>query len=157
GSWAGLALMMSLFAKEHNAICDQLHATYPRMDGDEVYERARLVNAALIAKIHTLDWTAAVLAHKTTIYGTKFEWYGILGERIFRNFGRVSGWESFSGIPGSRTKDFGVPFSLTEEFVAVYRMHQMLPDELVVRAVDGRRADEAHTLNDLIGTNSAKL
>jgi hypothetical protein len=40
-----------------------------------------------------------------------------------------------SGIPGSPTDHHGVPYSLTEEFVAVYRMHPLLPDEFAFRSV----------------------
>jgi Animal haem peroxidase len=39
-----------------------------------------------------------------------------------------------SGIPGSPTNHHGVPYSLTEEFVAVYRMHPLLPDDYVFRS-----------------------
>src|SRR5262249_48513129 len=44
--WAGLAVLHSLFMREHNAICDRLAAEYPYMDDQELYEKARLVNAA---------------------------------------------------------------------------------------------------------------
>jgi hypothetical protein len=39
------------------------------------------------------------------------------------------------GIPGSATDHHGVPYSLTEEFVAVYRMHPLIPDEFVFRSL----------------------
>ena len=38
------------------------------------------------------------------------------------------------GIPGSQTNHHGVPYSLTEEFVAVYRMHPLIPDEFLFRS-----------------------
>ena len=37
--------------------------------------------------------------------------------------------DALIGIPGSRFDDHGVPYSLTEEFVAVYRMHPLIPDD----------------------------
>jgi hypothetical protein len=40
-----------------------------------------------------------------------------------------------SGIVGSETNHFNVPYSLTEEFVAVYRMHPLVPDDYVFRSV----------------------
>ena len=49
--------------REHNAVCDVLHAAYPSWDDDQVFDKARLVVAALIAKIHTVEWTTAILAH----------------------------------------------------------------------------------------------
>lgn len=65
--WVGLALVHSLFMREHNAICEQLAAEYPDMSDQELYDKARLVNTALMAKIHTLDWTPAIIAHPTTV------------------------------------------------------------------------------------------
>ena len=77
--WVGLALLHSLFMREHNAICDHLHAQYPELDDEELYDKARLVNAALMAKIHTVDWTPAIIAHPTTVLGAARELVGILG------------------------------------------------------------------------------
>ena len=61
-----MALMQTIFIREHNAICDRLRAEYPSWTDDELFERARLINAALIAKIHTVEWTPAVISHPTT-------------------------------------------------------------------------------------------
>ena len=65
--WVGLAILHSLFMREHNAICERLRAEYPEMSDQELYDKARLVNAALMAKIHTVDWTPAIIAHPTTV------------------------------------------------------------------------------------------
>src|SRR4030095_11530988 len=51
GFWLGLPMLQTLFTLEHNAICDRLGADYPSWSDDELFEKARLVNAALIAKI----------------------------------------------------------------------------------------------------------
>jgi hypothetical protein len=133
--WVGLAILHSLFMKEHNAICERLAAEYPHMSDPELYDKARLVNAALMAKIHTTDWTSAIIAHPTTVYGMRANWFGVLGERFRRSFGRITTSEVLQGIPGSPTDHHGVPYSLTEEFVAVYRMHSMIPDEFVFHSV----------------------
>ena len=53
--WVGLALLHSLFMREHNAVCDHLHATHPELSDDELFDKARLVVSALMAKIHTVD------------------------------------------------------------------------------------------------------
>ncbi|MDQ3928251.1 MAG: heme peroxidase, partial [Chloroflexota bacterium] len=51
--------------------------------------------------------------------------------------GRVSSSEVISGIPGSPTDHHSAPYSITEEFVAVYRMHPLIPDDWTFRsAVD---------------------
>jgi hypothetical protein len=129
GFWVGMGMMASLFVLEHNAICDALAKAYPDLDDDHLYERARLINAAVVAKIHTVEWTPAVIAHPVTRIAMRANWFGLAGERIHRLFGRIGPSEVISGIPGSKTQDYGVPFSLTEEFAAVYRMHPLLPDQ----------------------------
>jgi hypothetical protein len=53
--WVGLSLLHTLFVKEHNAICDALKREYPVMSDDQLFEKARLVNSALIGKIHTIE------------------------------------------------------------------------------------------------------
>jgi hypothetical protein len=66
-------------------------------------------------------------------------WWGLAGEHIKNLCGRLSGSELVSGIPGSATDHYGVPYTLTEEFVAVYRMHPLIPDDITFwSASDGR-------------------
>jgi hypothetical protein len=43
--------------------------------------------------------------------------------------------EILHGVPGSQLSHDGAPYALTEEFVAVYRMHQLLPDEVKFHSV----------------------
>jgi len=133
--WVGLAILHALFMLEHNAVCDHLHAKYPQLGDQDLYEKARLVNAALMAKIHTIDWTPAIIAHPTTVTGMRVNWFGLLGEGFDKRFGRRTRNELIHGIPGSPKELFGVPYSLTEEFVAVYRMHPLLPDDFVFRGL----------------------
>lgn len=153
GFWLGLAMMHTLFILEHNAICDKLRDTYPTWTDEELFQRARLVNAALIAKIHTVEWTPAVIAHPTTVTAMHANWYGLLGERVHKLFGRLSKSEVLSGIVGGRTDHFGVPYSLTEEFVAVYRMHPLIPDDWSLRSsADDSLLQEA-TFRELTGHN----
>ena len=42
---------------------------------------ARRVNAAVMAKIHTVEWTPAVLPHPTVRAAMRGNWYGLLGPR----------------------------------------------------------------------------
>ncbi|KAJ9641326.1 hypothetical protein H2199_005296 [Coniosporium tulheliwenetii] len=44
--------------------------------------------------------------------------------------GRIGKGDILSGIPGSITGHDEMPFSLTEEFVSVYRMHSLIPDNI---------------------------
>ncbi|MBH0775262.1 peroxidase family protein [Nocardia bovistercoris] len=142
--WLGLALLHSLFMREHNAICERLARRYPDMNDQRLYDTARLVNSALIAKIHTIDWTPAIIGHPTTVAAMRANWFGLLGEKFARRFGRVSDNEVLCGIPGSQVQDHGVPYSLTEEFVSVYRMHPLIPDDFTVRALDDDRVLAEH-------------
>ena len=71
---------------------------------DLLFKKARLINAALIAKIHTIEWTPAILGHPALQIGMRANWFGIAGERIKELFGRLSSSEVFSGIPGSPTE-----------------------------------------------------
>ena len=82
GFWLGLAMLHTLFTLEHNAICDRLRAEYPTWSDDELFERARLVNAALLAKIHTVEWTPAIIGHPTTDRAMRANWWGLAGERV---------------------------------------------------------------------------
>ena len=133
GWWTGMGMLLTLFAREHNAVCARLASEYPNWDDEELFQRARLVIAALLAKIHTVEWTPAVISHPTTVFALRANWFGVAGERIARAFGRISGSEVISGIPGAATEHYGVPFSLTEEFTSVYRMHPLLPDDFDLR------------------------
>jgi hypothetical protein len=137
GWWTGMGMLITLFVREHNAVCDMLKGHYPHWDDEELFQRSRLVVAALMAKIHTAEWTPAVISHPTTVYALEANWFGVAGERIARTFGRISDSEVISGIPGAATEHYGVPFSLTEEFTSVYRMHPLLPDDFDLRSVAG--------------------
>ena len=75
-------------------------------------------------------------AHPTAVEALHANWWGLEGEGIHKLFGRLSKSEVIAGIPGAKTEDFGVPFALTEEFVAVYRMHPLIPDHFDFRSVD---------------------
>jgi hypothetical protein len=134
--WLGLEMLHTLFVQEHNAICAALHEQYPQWDHRRLFNTARLINAAVIAKIHTVEWTPAILAHPTMKLAMRANWWGLAGEKFKRRFG-FSGNETLFGIPGSPTEHHGVPYSLTEEFVSVYRMHQLMPDEIAFHTLEG--------------------
>lgn len=176
--WVGLALMHTLFAHEHNAIADRLAARYPHWTDQELYDKARLINAALIAKIHTLEWTPAIIPNPTLEVGMNANWGGInryvqppfdpadvpapawmqaaLPALVpvyaaFRPviFGVVGGQRDLKtnpwtlafkaqmdarGIPFDPT----IPFTMSQEFVSVYRMHTLIPDAIRLTGTNGR-------------------
>ncbi|HEY8693280.1 MAG TPA: peroxidase family protein, partial [Chloroflexota bacterium] len=157
GWWLGLSLMQTLFTLEHNAICDRLKAEYPGWSDEDLFQRARLINAALLAKIHTVEWTPAILGHPTLQLGMRANWWGLEMERLNRLVGRLSSSEVISGIPGSETNHFGVPYSLTEEFVAVYRMHPLVPDEFHFRAVQNDAVRQEREFPDIAGIHAQEV
>ena len=155
--WLGLSLMHTLFTLEHNAICDRIKQEYPRWSDEQLFNKARLINTALIAKIHTVEWTPAILGNPTLQIGMNANWWGIAGEQIKKVFGRISENEAISGIPGSQTDDFGVPYSLTEEFVSVYRMHPLLPDDFIFCSVETDELVGQTTLEGVVGPKARML
>ena len=144
--WVGLTLLHTVFTREHNAVCDALRREYPDWPGDKIFGVARLVIAALIAKIHTIEWTPAILTHPALQVGMAANWWGLLGERVKMMFGRISQNEAFSGIPGSSVNHSGADYCLTEEFVSVYRLHPLLPDKLEVRKAQSGELIKEYTL-----------
>ena len=167
--WLGLSLMHNIFTLEHNAICDHLIKAFPEWlqmsDGDEqIFRAARLVNNALIAKIHTVDWTPAILTHPALQVAMKNNWWGLAQESVKKYLGRISASEAVSGIPGSATNHHGADYCLTEEFTSVYRLHPLLPNDItLISHVDGKRGRvlkfEAISLDDpdlIIGPNAMR-
>ncbi|XP_044477162.1 alpha-dioxygenase 2 isoform X1 [Mangifera indica] len=133
--WAGFSLLQALFVKEHNAVCDKLKENYPDFDDEKLYRHARLVTSAVIAKVHTIDWTVELLKTDTLLAGMRINWYGFLGKKFKDLFGPILG-PILTGLVGlKKPRDHGVPYSLTEEFVSVYRMHCLLPDKLIIRDI----------------------
>jgi len=140
--WVGLSVMHTLFAREHNTIVDRLRVDYPAADGEWLFQKARLINAALIAKIHTVEWTPALLNSPEGRFAMRGNFWGLLGEEYARAYGRLGKGEILSGIPGSTTDHHTAPYAMTEEFTAVYRMHSLLPDEFSFRSHgDGSEID----------------
>lgn len=127
--WIGLTAMHTLFAREHNAICDRLARAYPHLGDDRLYRLGRLINGALIAKIHTVEWTPALLNTPALRFGMRANWWGLLGRDFKKRYGRIGSGEILSGIIGSATDHHTAPYAMTEEFATVYRMHNLIPDD----------------------------
>ncbi|KAF2564326.1 hypothetical protein F2Q70_00016029 [Brassica cretica] len=141
-SWSGFSMLQALFVKEHNSVCEMLKERYPDFDDEKLYRTARLVTAAVIAKIHTIDWTLELLKTDTLTAGMRINWYGFLGKKVKDKIGARFG-PILSGLVGlKKPRDHGVPYSLTEEFVSVYRMHCLLPDTLILRDMRPENVDK---------------
>ena len=101
-NWSiGLSFYHNLFAREHNSFVDEFRrqaAQNPTADSglrnpsdpshvirnqevtpDELFNAARLVIAAEIAKIHTIEWTTQLLYDEPLYKGMNANWNGLLG------------------------------------------------------------------------------
>lgn len=98
--------------------------------------RIRLINTAQIVRIHTLEWTGAILNTDFINESLIAQWYGKVSPRVEKILQSMNINIGANSIPThvNNTPDYrGVPFSLTEEFVSVYRMHSLLPDTIAIR------------------------
>lgn len=166
--WLGLSMMHQLFVLEHNTIADTLAEKYPEKTDQWLYDKARLITSALMAKIHTVEWTPAIIANPVTERALRANWWGFTDERVSRDnvqqqidefiekITDSNSWvyrfllasnpelldrlnqpgaieHALGGLVGSReANNSGVAYTLTEEFVAVYRMHPLLRDNVEV-------------------------
>jgi len=101
-NWSiGLSFYHNLFAREHNSFVEEFRkqaAMKPTADSglrnpadpkrvirnqdvsaDELFDAARLVVAAEIAKIHTIEWTPQLLYDEPLYKGMNANWNGLLG------------------------------------------------------------------------------
>lgn len=135
--WLGLGSLHTLFAREHNVLCDELRLHYRDWSDERVYQTARLIVSALIAKIHTVEWTPAILGTEVIDIGLNTNWSGPPAHDWLTRLGLwLIDSHASVGIPKTMPDHNGVPYSLTEDFVTVYRMHPLLPDDY--RFVDHR-------------------
>jgi hypothetical protein len=137
--WIGLTMLHTLFVREHNAICDMLYDAYPAWDDNRLFNVARLINAGVMAKIHSVEWTPAILPNQTLETGLNSNWYGLLTYKMRKGKARKTLSEvnirnpELGGIVGNPINRHHSPFGLSEEFVEVYRLHSLLPETLELR------------------------
>ncbi|MEO8664623.1 MAG: peroxidase family protein [Ignavibacteria bacterium] len=134
--WVGMSMLHTLFTREHNAICDHLKKHYPDWDDTRLFNVARLINAAIMAKIHSVEWTPAILPNKGLDLGLNANWYGIL-TKVFEKSAHPKTVSEINvrnpelgGVVGNPINKHGVAYGFSEEFVEVYRLHSLLPETL---------------------------
>ena len=135
-----LSFLHWLFTLEHNAIADYLHDFHPDWDDEALFQKARKVNCAQIARIHTIEWTEDLLQHPTLQLGMHADYYGLLGQRLKCYLMRLSHRHAFVdrllkpirrndfiwGMPGSSWEHHDGPYQVPKHFRLVYRLHEMV-------------------------------
>jgi hypothetical protein len=155
--WIGLAMLHTLFTLEHNYICDLLAHEHKDWDDEQLFRKAKLINAALMAKIHTVEWTPAILPHPIIKLAMNFNWYGLAGEDGQEFADLLGNSEILGGIVGSTADHHGAPYSLTEEFVSVYRMHPLMPDDYAFHSAVTGRLLEQRALSEIAGRRTPAI
>lgn len=142
--WVGLSVLHTLFANEHNAIADALKANYPEWDEQRLFQTARLINTALIAKIFLTEMGPPRAQNPVILMQLLSNWYGVVNAFTqVQHHGFESsfapGWEKIffgtpilTGFAGGNRQLHGISFAMTEEWAQVYRYHSLLPDALEV-------------------------
>src|SRR5258705_1137585 len=110
-----------------------------------------------MAKIHTVEWTVAMLPHPTIQFAMRANWFGLVGEDLQRVFTSLDDSEILGGIVGSHADHHSAPYALTEEFVSVYRMHPLMPDELQARSLATDKEVETIQLPEMSGRKTPAM
>jgi hypothetical protein len=200
-NWSiGLSFLHNVFVREHNIFVDEFRKvaqaapdedsglrnpdrpndpiSYRQVSNDELFEIARLVVAAEIAKIHTIEWTTQLLYDEPLYAGMNANWSGLFKDdvqatrasklasdvtaRIVSKLGNsknaklanqfYSALAAGPGIVGTGSdtpypqgvndgvNHFGSPFNFPEEFMAVYRLHPLVPDMIEYRELGNANA-----------------
>ena len=88
-----------------------------------------------------MEWTPGILGHPSIQPALNANWMGLIGHFTNESTARTfASWlpngfikDVLTGVPMSETDHHGAPYSLTEEFNAVYRLHPLIPDEVTVK------------------------
>ncbi|KAI9330934.1 heme peroxidase, partial [Obelidium mucronatum] len=125
-------------SQSHITHCTASHSktNIPYIQFNKLYNHARLIISALIAKIQGIEWTPAIIQNKVGIFSQFHMFYGFLGQSLRRRIGTQRWLGNFiNGILGGKLDYRGVKYASTEEFAAIYRLHSLIPDEFQLRNI----------------------
>ena len=107
-----------------------------------------------MAKIHTVEWTPAILPHPVVEFAMHANWSGLAGAELQEVFTFLNRDEILGGLVGSRHDHHSAPYSLTEEFVSVYRLHPLIPDRVLFRKLSNDAEIETIELPAMSGRHT---
>lgn len=144
--WLGLSLIHTLFVKEHNSIASALKVEHPEWTDQQLFDVARLINAALMAKIQTVEWTPQLNLNKTIKAGMYSTWNGMLGLGA-----------TIKTVVGGKNDLRNVPYSITEEFISAYRFHPFLPESVTINSIASKESSKVIPLPQMRNQNAAEI
>ena len=100
---------------------------------------------------------ARIASDATLQFAMRATWWGTFGQAYFKAFGRPLHNDLLCGIPESPQNHYGVPYSITEEFTAVYRLHSLIPDTFSFRQLRDDEELLSCTLADLIAGGTTRV
>jgi hypothetical protein len=147
--WSGLGFLHHLFVLEHNYIVDKLKQN--GCEPSRVFDTARLIITAMIAKIHTIDFSTAAIQNKSARLSQYVMWHGLKG--------RLNIKTSIGIIDGAHTTyDSKTNFTHNVEFISVYRIHSLLPDVIKLRSYkDDHEVLDTIPFDSIILKNSSTI
>ncbi|HEX4048920.1 MAG TPA: peroxidase family protein, partial [Elusimicrobiota bacterium] len=145
-----LMMYHTIWTLEHNSVADAVKSEHPDWNDQQIFDMARLRVTALNARLHTTEWTRALLPNKILHEGMWADWYGFLGKpaklwimrfsdrnpRLGKVLSLLLRYELIFGIPGTQTQHYGKNYAFVEEFFDVYRLHTMIRDWNKIQHLD---------------------
>ena len=128
------------------------------------------INCALLAKIHTVEWTPGLLACDELDIAMKANWWGMKREKrdfyrvVVANVVKVMGVlspsrkddmdEAHDGILETDPDHHAAPYAMTEEFASMYRLHGLIPDDFELRRSEDDGLLEEKNLFEISGSRT---
>lgn len=116
-----------------------------------------------MAKIHSVEWTPAILPNHVLSTALHANWFGFLTNLLRTDKHRQTLSDinvrnpEMGGVVGNPINKHGGDYGLTEEFVEIYRLHSLLPETLKLTRLDGNGKVEEVPLSRTRQAGSRKV
>ena len=101
--WIGLAMLHTLFALRAQPPLRPARVGASDWNDEQLFETAKLINSAIMAKIHTIEWTPAILPNPITKLAMHVNWSGVVDEIPLQESSSSSARTSCSAASSDRT------------------------------------------------------